>query len=206
MTRISIFAAVATLLIADPAMAETRQTYKSGFWSTFDGTANNGVPVCGMVASGPNRAIGVKYFLGSDSITVHIVKDNWSIPNGTQVHMKLQFSGETPWNVRGRGYGNLIEFDIRGENIGLFMREFRNSARGAISFLNGNEEGWTINLTGSSTATSILTRCMNILTANRGAPTQPFSGTPAAPSQPFTPSSPSGGKFGPPPTNPGRST
>jgi hypothetical protein len=185
------FALVATILFANPATAEIRDYYRSGLWTAFDGTANDGKQVCGVVASGPDRSMAIKYFSGTGYITIHIVKGSWSIPDNTKVDIELQFGRETPWKATGKGYGKLIEIIVSADNVGLFFREFRRASSGFVNFTSGNEEGWSINLTGSSAATTVMTRCMSNLIAAQRAPTQPFSSVPTTPSQPFVPSSPS---------------
>jgi hypothetical protein len=195
-------AAMAALL-AGEAGAETRTLHRSGAWSAFGGTADSGTPICGVSTSAGGRYVGLKYFGGTDHITVHIMKEGWAIPRGTPIRMEIEFAGETPWAVRARGYGKLVEFTIKGDSIGRFVREFRDAPSGVVRFLDGDEGGWRISLAGSSAAAAAMADCVDVLAdGGRRAPPQPSGGTPAAPSQPFAPASPEGGRTGPAPASP----
>jgi hypothetical protein len=189
-----LFALIATVSLASPATAEIRYSYRSGAWSAFEGIANDGKQVCGVSAASPDKAISLKYFAGTDYITVHISKNSWSIPERTRINIQLQFGQRTPWDAVGQGNGNLVEFIIRGRNINIFIQEFRASSIANMRFIGGNENGWTISLAGSNAATNVMTRCVGDLITAQRAPTQPFSSAPATPSQPFVPSSPSTGQ------------
>lgn len=179
---------IACLLLPLQAVAQTRTTWSSGAWSAFEGRTAGGSPVCGVIATGPQRAFTVKYFAGADHLTIQIMKESWAIPKGTRVRLELQFVGETPWTVTGMGDGKFVEMAVRGEAMPLFMREFRGASGGVVRFLGGNEAPWTLNLAGSNAASAMMMRCVGGLLGAQQGPTQPFGRPPAAPSQPFSPS------------------
>ncbi len=194
----------AVALLANSALAGTRIIHRSGVWSAFAGTAQDGEPVCGVSTTSTDgtRFLGVKYFGGTQHLTVHIMKDTWAIPQGTPVQLEVQFAGEAPWTARGMGDGRIVQFMVGDDDVEAFVREFRAAPSAAIRFPSGNEAGWSINLSGSGAATSAMIGCMDALVNGRRAPSQPFSGAPAAPSQPFAPSGPSTGRPSPGPASP----
>lgn len=204
MKMIRLLAAFVPFLLFSAAHAETVITSRSGAWSAFEGASDDGHRVCGVVTSGRHMEIGLKHFEGTDALTVHITKRGWTIPLGMPIGMILRFSGETPWVIRGRGHRNLIEFSLRGEAVGVFIREFRSSSRGFIRFVDGNEGDWAINLTGSLAATNAMAECMGRISERGRGTSQPYGQERAPRSQPPSPSGPPEDRRGPAPVEPGQ--
>jgi hypothetical protein len=172
-------------LLTMPAVAETSVFYSAGVWQAFSGVANNGVNLCGISESSNGRWWGLKYFQGSDYLTVHIAKNGWHIPAKTQVNVNLQFDSHAPWQAVASGFTipqgmSGMEFYVKRDAVLKFTDELRYSARVAIAFPDGDEGPWVGELRGSNAAVTALTGCISRL-----APANPPVTSDNSTSQPF---------------------
>lgn len=163
------------------ASAQVQTIGVHGSWRVFEGSSNDGTPVCGMSTRGADgKAVIIKYFGGASGFTIQIFKDTWNIPSETRIGLKIKFGNEDPWRVTARGYpqqrrqGGMIEAAIGFEHSGLFLREFRAATSATIEFLDGNEGSWTMDLIGSTAASQTMSGCIRRLGYRANEPTQPF--------------------------------
>jgi hypothetical protein len=183
----AVLAGVALSLRAE---AQTKVLATHGVWSAFGGFVENGDQVCGVISSGQEgRTFTIKYFRSDDHLTVQIFKESWKIPRGTEVKLRIVLGGASPWHVTADGVANKVEFDVPRQSVNGFISEFRLANRGEIHFLEGNEGGWTMNLTGSNAAVGVMVQCMQQMRGGASqpfnqSPSQPFGRPPVAPSQP----------------------
>ena len=179
------------------ANADTVRTGTYGLWHSFEGTSNDGTEVCGINASGSDRGLFIKYFVGQPGFVMQIFKSSWVI--NTQISVRVQISlgtsylsnplNATAYPGSAGGYP-FVEIGFRSEGSSDFWQALRSASSGRLDFLTGTEGAWTINLTGSNAAVSALMACIQ----RRGGPalsapprTQPFN---SAPTQPFSSGSP----------------
>ena len=180
--------AVLAAVSAVPAFAQTRVIATIGSWTAFDGKTNeNKIPLCGMYVSGPNSSLMVKWFKGSDHLTIHAFGKGWKIPDGTELNMSFSFDGDDPYTGVARGKHDFVEAFIGEPKVmDNFMREFRSAGSMRVEFPDGNVNPWQINMDGSRAVADIFTGCMNKL-AGRSSPStpQPFGKKQEPAAQPF---------------------
>ena len=71
-TSIAALAACVGLLAAPMAAAQTNTIATAGYWKAFAGKSNNGIPLCGMSASGKGLFFSIKVYKGDDDMTVQL--------------------------------------------------------------------------------------------------------------------------------------
>jgi len=172
-------AVVATSAFAGTACAEVRPIARSGAWTSFGGRADDGKPVCGVLTTGSEgRVLGFKWLVGTDRIAVVLRKQSWTIPDGVETEVFLEFDRMGPWRARAHGAGQNLEFYIPLGSVDEFERQFRGASAVRVFFPNGTESPWVGSMAGSSGAMTSMIRCMTA--ANRAGgggsagPTQPF--------------------------------
>lgn len=177
--------------------------YRARNWEAFSGKAMNGSTFCGIktATQADGRGLMIRHRTGEDRLIVRAYKPSWSIPDGTAISLGMAFGPNAAWNINGTGSGNVTEWSIPRDAMESFENQFRLSASLVITFPGGNEAPWNVTLAGSNAIGLALQRCMREM-ATRAAPTQPFSGAPAAtgqtaetptgtpPTQPFTATQP----------------
>ncbi len=186
------FLAVAALLAAlsvAPAHGQVRDFARAGDWAAFEGRSVTGQPVCGISVGDGTRYLGIKYFLGQEHLTVHLMKETWSVPRDARAAIRLGVDRAAPWGVIAAAVadGRGLEWRIPGgEAMDEFFGSFRNGTVLRIAFPSGSEADWVFSLRGSGAIAESFGLCIL-----RMAPTQPSQlyGTgvsrPAVPSQPF---------------------
>ena len=177
---------------AVPATAQIVQLGNFGFWRVYGGKANEGTPVCGtsVYNNERSRSFHIKHFKGDDYLVVHVFKDTWKIPKGTEIKVSLYIDNLDGWIATGTGHGNMVEWPIRLGNMQKFLNEFSYGMRMRVSFPDGDENDWNVSLTGSQAAMASFSQCMSQLTLGKS-DSQPFGGRGSqpfrAPSQPHAP-------------------
>ncbi|WBV42417.1 hypothetical protein [Pseudoroseomonas cervicalis] len=178
-------AAMLAAALPSPALARTEVFAEVGGWHAFLGTSDAGSRLCGLGTTGSaGKQFYVKHFAGNAGISIHIFKQGWSIPAGRPILMGYQFDRSDIFRAPGAaGSGTMISFELEGQAMVDFFNMFRAGRSLNIHFLEGDEGGWTVNLTGSTAIAEHFARCL-IRWSGQGLDTQPFA--PSAPSQPFS--------------------
>jgi hypothetical protein len=184
MKKLLATAALGIALVPSLAQAGMRLVYASGYWNVALGTLDDGNRACSL-HSRDRQADQFYVKFDGDDLFVQIFKPTWRIPNGTKVTIDLGFDQglfrngnitATGSTVRGIG---MITFHLTDAAvIEDFFQQFRDADEMWVQFPDGNEQTWSINMTGSRQAARVFEGCMGVL-ANA---TQPFG---AHPSQPF---------------------
>lgn len=175
-------------VLAVPAAAETRRIDQFGVWEVFGGTAEDGLPVCGVSTVWPDgRYLAMKYYSGQQHFTLQAVGRGWKVANGSRLPVVLRFDQLSPWNgnatssVRPNLPGAVLELTVPFARLDQFLREFRLAYAGQLSFPSGLDQTWALELTGSNAASQTMDVCIKRMAITGGAPApapvpQPRSG------------------------------
>jgi hypothetical protein len=179
-------AALATTIATTPVAAQVRNIAGSGSWVAFTGKANDGKPVCGMTASNTTtgRFINIKWFKGNKHLTLQAFAKGWNLPVGVQmpVHVNFDESDERRefvgiGNKGGKSTYDFVEFRLHGDFFTDFMEEVGGANRMIITFPDGNELPWAVDMTGSRDISRVFTNCIaNTLPTPAPQATQPHIG------------------------------
>ncbi|WP_428377973.1 hypothetical protein [Lichenicoccus sp.] len=185
--KVGAYVLAAGLLAGPSAQAIVVNTASAGYWTAFEGTANDGLSVCGVsTADNGGRTLSIKVFEKTKFVVVQIYKPSWQIPSGTQIPIRFVLGDHAPWNAQGFGNASMIQFNVMGPSIAEFEKEFRQAAVLQLSFEGGTEPEMVESLVGSRLVDDALVSCVRrrILPAQA---TQPFASNQAGPTQPFSP-------------------
>lgn len=174
---------VAMLGVCGVAAADTRTIARVGGWTAFGGTLRNGTPTCGIdTHDAPTGRHFLLQYVTSDPrrITVRVVRESWSIPEQTEVPVRLAIDGQPGWTATATGAGREVTWHIAANTLDRFEVLFRRGMTMRVEFAQGSEPPWTFNLLGTNAIMNSFVDCLAALQSDR-APTQPF----AAPAQPF---------------------
>jgi hypothetical protein len=181
------------------ARAQVQTYYHAGVWDAFSGRNDRGGAVCGVGNTNPsdNRRLAIRFDIGGTDTMFSVSKPDWSVPDNTHVTVVMQLGLNPPWTEQATGHGKSIDWSADENAMQPFDPQFRGSTSMTLTFPDGNEPPWTISLAGSSAISATFGRCVRDLTrqvqaaaANGAAPaaqpaapgpTQPFSGSGAAP-------------------------
>ena len=204
MTR-SLLAAAATLLLATTAHASSATPTPTtpakpvtladaGNWMTlFTARNTSGVPMCVMKAKTPAVAPGgwayVKYV--NDRVYITFLKYSWKIPSNTQVPASVQIDGDPPHPgkanaVLSADYTELF-FPVGDDKLNEFYGAFAAGSQLKVSFPEGNEPSWTVDLNGTREAMTAFQKCIVDVPANTSPLGKDGSTLKDAPTQPFKP-------------------
>src|SRR5262249_55961576 len=149
----------------------------AGNWSTvYHERSTDGFPMCVMTGKASSGGfLMVKY--SNERFFVDLSKASWKIPINTEVNVSVQLDSEAARNgtavARSRSMSlpaiDLI-ISIPDDKVKGYLESFAAASRATVSFLQGNEPTWTVDLTGTREAMTAFNRCVSGLPA----PTQPF--------------------------------
>jgi hypothetical protein len=191
LTTLLFSTALALTLGASSAHAEMKVVARSGVWAASAGTTSDtNKPMCQMHATSDIRSVYVKWTLGP-GLFIHINKDTWKIPQGSEMPIAMRFDQEKPFKstakpLQNPRWFNWIEVWIKDEaDARRFIDQFASADRMMITF-GGNEGEWNLRLDGSDTIARKFSECIAALKKQYGNSTQPFdSETNKRPTQPF---------------------
>jgi hypothetical protein len=185
----SICTACVLTLAASTAAAETKTIAKAGNWIAFGGRDGENRPVCGVRASDPEnspnrRVLMVKWWSGGANLAIQAAKVSWRIPPGTQMRMALRFDGGTPLSGTGQVHSDrpdMMHININPEATLGFIVDFATAKAMTVSFPDGSEQPWNIDMQGSGTTGRALVDCISTFNRiDKEESRQPFA--PDAPS------------------------
>lgn len=168
---------------------------RSGAWTTYTGTTTEGNKVLGMYTLGSQgKAFYVKYF-GDNQLVVQIFKDGWQFPsNNVDVPFTITFDNGKSYPANGLARMDadkskrpvaVVEATIDDPELaGEFMAELMKADKMSITFKQGNEQPWMVDMTGTRETGTAFTEAMKELCSDCGGkPTQPFDAS--KPTQPY---------------------
>jgi hypothetical protein len=189
------YLATAAIALLMTTAAHAMKEIRSGSWTAYGGLSHSGTPTCGMTVTGGGRDFHIKYQPVGDGNAIYfqMFKNTWRFSEGNEVPLVLGFDKNEMLKATGTTFstknsGSSVEFFIRGELIGDFLREFGEATKMWIKFEAGNEEPWIADMVGSRNAMQMFKGCVS----KTEKPTQPFGTAPQAsqPTQPVKPTSP----------------
>ena len=135
----------------------------------------------------PATPVGT-FFVKHDGVDLFIqaFKSNWQIPKGAEMPVTLQFDGDPPLTadaVGGTAGNGFVDFNVDSSFTVKFLARFALADTLTLSFPQGNERPWTLNMIGSSEAVASFAACV----ARLPKATQPYATQPSAPqaTQPY---------------------
>jgi hypothetical protein len=109
---LAVIAFAASTLLSSVAMTEAIGQW--GAWSAFEVLALSGRLMCGSQLSGRDRVLLLKYEAGTDVLTIHIVKNGWTIRKGQKMKIIMQVDLAPPMSLHGYGGGQLPVYSSWG--------------------------------------------------------------------------------------------
>lgn len=160
--------ALAWLVTAANASAETKVLARVGSWEAFGGTATGGRGVCGISAEPAGRYFGLKLFAGVDTFTIQMGTSAWKLDNGKKVPLTMRFDANPMWKATGTAFhfddGDAgLQFDVSRAEIDNFAREFRGSSQLRIRFENDALPQWIMGLEGTMAVNGAFQECRRTL-------------------------------------------
>ena len=181
--------ALSTAIAAGGRQAMATDIYRSGSWTVYTTTANDGVSMCGMRIGEPVKSVHIKWVGGQTGLQIHVFKHGWRIPEGQKVRVEIGFDREQAGAAWARG-GMLggrasvigtIAFGIKDmAEVLEFLNDFGAANKMWLRFPHGTETAWSADMTGSRDASLMFLKCVG----NLKVPTQPHGREPET-SQPF---------------------
>jgi len=157
--------AAALLLLANVALAGTKTLAMRGGWEAFGGTTNTGnQELCGISSDRDGRYFGVKRFGGNKTVTIQLGDNRWRLDNGTKQQLEMVFDARAPWRATANAFhfddGDAgLEFNIKVEELGNFMREFLQSRKLEIRFPGGSLATWALDVSSAGSVAEEFKRC-----------------------------------------------
>ena len=160
-------AAALAFVAASAALAETKIIATSGDWNAFGGTTNQKPPVgvCGVSRETDTQYFGLKLFAGEDTFTIQMGTRRWAaIAEKQRIEVTMRIDSQPLWRATGTTFrfadGDMgIEYDIKKEEVGKFMAEFRGGTRIHITFANPGMPPWDLSLTGTAALSDAFMGC-----------------------------------------------
>lgn len=182
-----IWLAMILACVATPAWAELTVYGHTGAWDMFRGTGLDGRQVCGIGNNNKTagRAFSLRYMQGGDGLVFVAAKSSWHIPEGARLPVVMQIGRNVPWSERAVGHGDKLEWAIGRDQVQSFDSQFRQASALTLSFPAGNEQPWTISLSGSSAASTEMGRCITVMLQAAPPPGAGAPPPPPGPTQPF---------------------
>jgi hypothetical protein len=163
-----IAALALTCFAASSVGAEVVTFKSSGGWQAFGGRSEDNRKVCGVSADGGGRWLGVKYYEGDDGLTLQLSKNTWTVRNGAQIDIKMQFDYESPWTARARAFhmsngDGAIQFSVGRKQILQWLKEFKASNMLYVRFPGSDVEDWQADLSGTEEIVDALGLCLQAM-------------------------------------------
>ncbi len=156
---------------ADGTLAAPVQT-----WRFYSGTSQRGVPLCGAIASfageDMDRIVKIEVRRGHDAVTLVIAKNEWQIPRGLAVPVKLDFGDGSPLTLVATGDGQMLHLVIPTRATENFLWQLSGQPAMRVYYPTGSETSWVVPSTGARDAIHKMVECT---TANARLPTEPFA-------------------------------
>jgi hypothetical protein len=164
MRRSIIAAAALALLTTTAAHAASKPIpfFKGKYWETYGVSSNSeGVPMCGMQATGEARSFFVKW-TPTNGLIVQAWKMSWRLEEGSEVPLALEFvdnqnsnNSKTISTDAGRGvpstngHGSSVFMTVRDEDMMELLRVFGEADAMTVRFPAGDEPAWEGKMEGS---------------------------------------------------------
>jgi hypothetical protein len=119
------------------AWADMSVYYHTGSWDAFSGPGADGKLVCGIGSTNPtaSQSFSLRFTIGGDdTVMFEARKPSWTIPAGTQLPVVMQVGLDPPWNIKGTGNGQMVEWTIDSAAMQTFDAQFRRAGSMTVNF------------------------------------------------------------------------
>ena len=146
------------------------------------------LPICQIDGVTPQGHVVLRAAANApDVVRLVLTKRTWRIPNGTDITALITFSEESVLRLAGRGENTSIVFDLTAATLKPWLHGFTAGNTGTITFAEGNEAPWAMDLRGTTRVVNALYECVQANSLRVPAPlgtppTQPFAAGTAPPS------------------------
>ena len=145
-------------------------------WRFYSGTSPRGVPLCGAIATfagkDMDRIVKLEVRRGHDTVNLVIAKNEWQIPRGLAVPVKLDFGDGSPLTLVASGDGQTLNLVIPPRATENFLWQLAGQPAMRVYYPTGSETSWMVPSTGARDAIHKMVECT---TANARLPTEPFA-------------------------------
>jgi hypothetical protein len=150
---------------ANHALAQdvTRETGRSGAWTTTEGFSDGILGTCVLDATHNQLNIAI-INSGEDWFFVFLTRPAWAFAQSTPARVHIRFGRES-WGFTGQASGRGVLFSVRNSGLEPFWNAFRFATDGSIDVFAGNGGSWRLNLNGSNAA---ITRYLDCVSRLRG--------------------------------------
>jgi hypothetical protein len=179
---------------ATPKRSTTLVELKTnGVWKTYSDVTKKGETVIGMyTAVANNSAFYIKYFAGENRLYVQIFRDGWQFPEGgVAVPFRITFDNSSePYSATGHArmdsgkagqmFALVESFIDDPELAGDFVNAMSRADKMTITFEQGDETPWVVDMKGSREASTAFMNAVGDLCSkatNCGKATQPYNAT-----------------------------
>ncbi len=148
------------------AVAEVTTFAKAGVWEAFGGSVDTGGLVCGVSTEGDGKFIGVKFFKGTQTLTIQLANTGWKARSGAVVAVTMRFDQQAAWKADAKAFkldggGAGLEFEIDEDQLDTWVDEFRDSERLIVGFPNDNVDDWVASLRGTAAVADAMIGCLH---------------------------------------------
>lgn len=105
------------------------------------------------------QTISIKSVSGKKSLGIELFKGSWRISAGSVVPLTISFDNAASYTVKAHGFSREVSFKIPVEMISAFQGQLIESSRMTISFAEGDEPSWSVDLAGIGRPMADLRRC-----------------------------------------------
>jgi hypothetical protein len=179
------------------SQSQSETWYTDAAWSvnSFNRTK------CVLTNISPDKFMFIlKWDRGKEYLYIHMAKPSWNIPRNTRAPVRMSVDRHVGWVAQATDADtpsrDMLEFTVPNTLISETSALIRNGTVLRLSFLEGTEPARNISLSGSNTAMTAFTACVQsfggrqlvsaLLGISPGEGAQPFSQAPAN-TQPFAP-------------------
>ena len=155
-------------------------------------------PICQIDGATPQGHVVLRAAGNApDVVRFVLTKRTWRIPNGTDITAVMTFSEGSVLRLAGRGEDTSVVFDLTAGTLKPWLHGFTAGNTGTITFAEGNEAPWAMDLRGTTRVVNALYECVQANSLRVPAPlgtppTQPFTAAAAPPSVARPDTQPSG--------------
>lgn len=105
------------------------------------------------------QALSIKSIAGKKSLDVELFKSSWSIPAGSAIPVQIAFAGGPSYQVIAQGFSHEVSFHVPVGLVSSFHGGLIDTPRVTLSFGQGDEPDWAVDLAGIGRPMAELRQC-----------------------------------------------
>lgn len=164
-----IWTAVAALVLAGPAMSETKTIRMSGPWELFGGSSSKGTGVCGVSTEPEGKYFGLKVFARqTQEMVIHMGGKGFPLAKDQRTNMRMQVDAKPVWEGSGKGFSfddgdPGVEFVLANNRGPAFFAELMAGSSLKVSLPQAGMPDWVYNLAGTGALANEFNQCLRSL-------------------------------------------